>query len=193
MMKYIVSDEDGITLVELLAGLALLGLILVPLGTLLAFAADSVRVQKEKAEIQNVTNLMVAQMIAISEKDDLYQSAGYSEYGTPNWEKEHIIKVNGNGTNKIEITDVLDKDNRRKKTFKMSDSKISIHIDQTKNINDSRKNNQLLSNSRDTFTIQESVVIRFEKEKKEIYSHQVELDYRDESKAVGDIGGEGFW
>lgn len=75
----------------------------------------------------------------------------------------------------------------------MSDPKITIHIDQTKNMNDSRKNNQLLSNSRDTFTIQESVVIHFIKEKKEIYSHQVELDYRDESKAAGDIGGEGFW
>ncbi|MBO0475889.1 hypothetical protein DOK76_02325 [Vagococcus sp. DIV0080] len=193
MMKRIISNEEGITLVELVAGLALLGLILIPLGTLLSFAGDSVKLQREQADIQSTANLMVAQMIAISQKEGLYEQAGYSDYGTPAWEQKHIVKVNGSGTNKVEVTDILDKDNQRKKTYQIKNPKVSIHVDQKKNIHDNRKNNQLLSNSRDTFTIQESVEITFKKEGKEVFSQQVELDYRDEKKAVGEIGGEGYW
>lgn len=192
-MKLIWTDEEGITLVELLAGLALLGLIIIPLSMILSVSTKSTKIQKEQAEIQRVTNLMVAQMISISQKEGLYKQAGYSDYGSTAWDNNHIIKVNHNGEQQIEITDILDANNQRKKVYQVSSSDVTIHIDQSKNSNNQRKNNQNLTNTRDSFTIQETVNIRFEKKGQEVYAQQVELDYRDESKAKGEVGGNGWW
>jgi Tfp pilus assembly protein PilW len=70
-LKELIRDEDGVTLVELLAGLALLSLILIPLGSVLSISAKSVKIQREQAEIQSVANLMTAQMIDISQRKNI--------------------------------------------------------------------------------------------------------------------------
>lgn len=192
-MKEIIDNEEGVTLVELLAGLALLSLILIPLGSVLSVSAKSVKIQREQAEIQSTANLMTAQMIDISQRKGLYTKAGYEDLGTIDWSKDHIILVNHNGEETIELTDALDPSFKRKKTYKVASPDITIHVDQKKNKNDERKTNQHLYNARDTFTIQDTVTLRFEKRGKEVYRQEIELDYRDESKAKGEVGGDGWW
>lgn len=192
-MKRIWTDEEGITLVELLAGLALLGLIIIPLSMILSVSTKSTKIQKEQAEIQRVTNLMVAQMISISQKEGLYKQAGYSDYGSTAWDNNHMLKVNHNGEEQIEITDILDTNSQRKKIYQVASPGVTIHVEQSKNRNNQRKTNQSLNNTRDSFTIQETVNICFKKNGQDIYSQQVELDYRDESKAKGEVGGNGWW
>lgn len=192
-MRQIWTDEEGITLVELLAGLALLGLIIIPLSMILSVSTKSTKIQKEQAEIQRVTNLMVAQMISISQKEGLYKQAGYSDYGSAAWDNNHMLKVNHNGEEQIEITDILDTNSQRKKIYQVASPGVTIHVEQSKNRNNQRKTNQSLNNRRDSFTIQETVNICFKKNGQDIYSQQVELDYRDESKAKGEVGGNGWW
>lgn len=192
-MKQVINNEDGVSLVELVAGVALLSLILIPLSLMVSVSSKSASIQKEKADIQQLTNLMVAQLIDISERPDLYQRAGYSDKETIDWDKNHIIQVDGNGSRKVQITDILDTKKERAKTYEINQKDVSIHIEQEKNKHAKRRTKQYLANSRDSFTIQETVVIRFEKLGEELYSQEVELDYRDEKKARGDIGGEGWW
>lgn len=192
-MKQLIKDEEGVTLVELLAGLALLSLILIPLGTVLATTSKSAKIQKEQIEIQSTVNLMVAQMIDISQRKGVYKDIGYAKEGSSEWTQNHLIKVRNNGTKSIDITDANDTSFKRKKTYSVASPDIDIFIDQKKNKNDKRKTNQLLYNARDTFTIQETVTVRFERRGQEVYRQEVELDFRDEEKAEGEIGGDGWW
>lgn len=192
-MKELIRDEDGVTLVELLAGLALLSLILIPLGSVLSISAKSVKIQREQAEIQSVANLMTAQMIDISQRKNIYRNIGYEDYGSSEWDKNHLLKIRNNGSETIDITDANDTGFNRKKSYRVPSPDVTIHVDQKKNKNDQRKTNQNLYNARDTFTIQETVTIYFEKRGKEVYRQEIELDFRDENKAQGKVGGDGWW
>lgn len=183
------SDEEGVTLVELLAGLALLSLILIPLSSALSISSKSVKIQREQAEIQGVVNLMTAQMLEISQKKGLYEKAGYDPHGDDN----DMILVDHNGERSIDLTDVSDPEFKRKKSYQVASPDVLIYVDQQKNKNNQRKTNQGLGNARDTFTIQETVTVRFEKRGKELYRQEIELDYRDENKAQGKVGGNGWW
>lgn len=93
----------------------------------------------------------------------------------------------------IEVTDRLDPNFKRKKQYQVTSPDVTIHVEQEKNKNAQRQTNQLLKNQRDTFTVQETVTIRFEKRGRELYRQQVELDFRDEEKAKGKVGGDGWW
>lgn len=192
-MKSIIKDEEGVTLVELIAALALLSLLLIPLGSVLSTSAKSLKIQKEQADIQRVVNTMVAQMTAISEKEQIAGAAGYINQGTNEWDKEHLLLIRHNGQEMIEVTDRLDPNFKRKKQYQVTSPDVTIHVEQEKNKNAQRQTNQLLKNQRDTFTVQETVTIRFEKRGRELYRQQVELDFRDEEKAKGKVGGDGWW
>lgn len=192
-MKSIIKDEEGVTLVELIAALALLSLLLIPLGSVLSTSAKSLKIQKEQADIQRVANIMVAQMTAISEKEQIAGAAGYINQGTNEWDKEHFLLIRHNGQEMIEVTDRLDPNFKRKKQYQVTSPDVTIHVEQEKNKNAQRQTNQLLKNQRDTFTVQETVTIRFEKRGRELYRQQVELDFRDEEKAKGKVGGDGWW
>lgn len=192
-MKSIIKDEEGVTLVELIAALALLSLLLIPLGSVLSTSAKSLKIQKEQADIQRVVNTMVAQMTAISEKEQVAGAAGYINQGTNEWDKEHFLLIRHNGQEMIEVTDRLDPNFKRKKQYQVTSPDVTIHVEQEKNKNAQRQTNQLLKNQRDTFTVQETVTIRFEKRGRELYRQQVELDFRDEEKAKGKVGGDGWW
>lgn len=206
--KCLFYSEAGVTLIELLGSITLFGILTIFLGTILSTALTAEKKQKERLISEETANLIAAQIIKISENDALYKVSGYQD--NPNdpswsalpsdWDKHQMLVVENNGSSKIGITDLTDVSKKRLKVYCSKIPGIKINVEQKKNENAKWATNETawgdyvyLPNYRDTFTVQSTITIEFKKEKKTIYSRKVNVEYRDEDKASGEIGGEGWW
>ncbi|MTD42410.1 hypothetical protein GIX45_28045 [Erwinia sp. CPCC 100877] len=182
-MKKILKDEQGVTLVELIATLAVFLVVLFFFGMIMSSLSKGYAMQKQQVEFQQMANDMVANMTKIVNKKGIYEKAGYlgkfktdSLAGKSSWQAEQVIVVfdpersdlktfdwTEAGKNKISITDVLDAEKVNGRIYQLPKQDYKIKIFQQKNKNETLKTQFEAPNYRDTFTIQSSVTILFYK------------------------------
>lgn len=177
-MRKIIKEEHGVTLIELLAVLAILGIVFSLSSGLFYSIAKTSSTQGQMVEIQQKANGMVAEIERISNVPGLYEQAGYiGKYVGKDWKETHIIKPlkldsKGNyvemattdgGENKLALTDITDTLNHSKKVFQIDNAAIKIKVMQEKNENEKTKTIYATPNYRDTFSIQTTVLILFYK------------------------------
>ncbi|WP_207695390.1 hypothetical protein DOK67_0001767 [Enterococcus sp. DIV0212c] len=186
-MSRILKDEDGLTLIEMIATLAIFSIVILFFGAIIGSIGKAFSIQGQKVEFQQTANDIVAQINQLSKKKGLYEKAGYlgkfpttASSGNP-WQTDQIISVfdseatnqkpidlTEQGKNKIGLTDILDatKDsgkNSEARFYRLKNQEYKIKIFQQKNKNESLKTQFKTPNYRDTFTIQTSVTILFYK------------------------------
>jgi hypothetical protein len=180
-MKNILKDEQGVTLVELIATLAVFLVVLFFFGMIMSSLSKGYAIQSRQVKLQQMANDMVVQMIGIVNKEGIYEKAGYlgkfktdSVTGKSSWQTDQVVVVfdpdrsdlktfdwTEPGTNKIAITDILDASKSNGKIYRLPNHKSKVKIFQHKNKNESLKTQFESPNYRDTFTIQNSVTILF--------------------------------
>ncbi|MGX7420622.1 pilus assembly FimT family protein [Carnobacterium gallinarum] len=179
-MQRKLKEERGVTLVELITILALLGIVFSLSGGLFYSIAKTSSIQKQMVEIQQTANGIVSEIESISKIPGLYEEAGYiGKYVGKEWEETHIIKplkfdeagdpvemtVTDEGENRIALTDITDTLNQSKQVFQLNNPEIKIKIMQEKNENELTKTIYSTPNYRDTFSIQTTVMVLFYRDK----------------------------
>ncbi|MDR0922383.1 MAG: type II secretion system protein [Lactobacillales bacterium] len=209
-MRDFIEDEQGVTLVELLGTVAIMGVVLVLFSSVLYLISKANEKQMMKVEMQQIANRMYLQMEKISRTPNIVEKAGYlGKYAggdgatdvTP-WNEAFIVKVNkesdkgsggkifselhlnDEGSNEIALTDITDTSNNACKSYSFKrDKNMKIKVIQQKNKNEVTNTNYETPNYRDIFTVQNSVFILFYKES----INFGQADYYDSAGAM-DIG-----
>lgn len=196
-MKKLLKDEKGLSLVEMIATLAIFSIVILFFGMIINSLGKAFTIQGQQVEFQQIANDMIVQMNGIMNKKGLYEKAGYlgkfttnGTTGKSSWLDQQVITVFDPeradlksidwidaGKNRIGVTDVLDAEKSAGKTYQLKNKDYKIKVFQKKNKNESLKTQFETPNYRDTFTIQTSVTILFYKD---------QIDFSDYLEAGGE-------
>lgn len=126
-MSKILKNEDGLTLIEMIATLAIFSIVILFFGAVIGSIGKAFSIQGEKIEFQQTANDIVVQINQLSKIEGLYEKAGYlgkfpATTSSENpWQTNQIISVfdseaanqkpialSEQGKNKIGLTDIVD-------------------------------------------------------------------------------------
>jgi hypothetical protein len=181
MMKKIIYDEEGLSLMELLGTIVILSIVLLLFSNLLNTLVLTAKNQKLHLKLQNISNQITSQGNSISRISNIYSQAGYRGLliGDTTWNISPVMKVSQKigidtyaelspespGQSAVWINDILDSTTLKEYSLQEEDLKIKIIQEiNPENTAYYKINDIELPNYRDVFTIQTKVTLIFYKE-----------------------------
>lgn len=177
----LINNQRGLTLVEVLGTVVILGVTFILSASIIFNIFKVTNLQRQKVEMQQVSNGIVTEIERINQMKNLYDEAGYRGkfMDQKDWFQKHIVKVlkssgeanqwslltvTDEGENSIWLTDINDTLNQQAILFKITDPEIKIKIIQQKNENSVSKTLYGMKDYRENYTIQTTAMILFYKE-----------------------------
>ncbi|MGK0551206.1 pilus assembly FimT family protein [Enterococcus faecalis] len=169
------KDERGLSLVELLGVISLLGIISALFSGTFYLIVQASSFQGQIVAYQQTANQIRTQVEAITRIDGIYQRAGYlGKYDSKKFQEEHIVKVvsadqreelalTSEGANQLYLTNINDTLNQQGQLYQLKNPQVKLKFIQQKNENEATKTHYYMPNYRDTFTIQTKCFLLFYK------------------------------
>lgn len=180
MIKKIIYDEEGLTLIEVLGTIVILSIVLLLFSNLLSTLVLTTKNQKLLLKLQNISNQIASQSNSISRIPNIYSQAGYRGLliGDTTWNISPVVKVSQKigadtyaelspespGQLAVWVNDILD--STTLKQYSLQEEHLKIKIIQEINPENAayyKINDIALPNYRDSFTIQTKITLIFYK------------------------------